>query len=279
MKKDNEAKMKEILNDLEDDYLDEKTKEVEFVEEKEQKNEEVVEEEFDKSSEEETNKNEEVEVSEKTQNEEVEETIDEIEDISNEDDAKETKEVEEDTENSKEEIEEDNEDVVEDESADENDEDITNKQFKESPIKIIGDYLVAKLRYYRYVLILDVIVFLFLFFLIPTIILDVKPVMWMTLFLVFTILPTITFYAKNLFKKYQIMLGLPFIYICILCVLDSCTLKDLYGITSHGVLDKTPAMIDAVLVTFIIVFFQYIGLTVVDLCKKLFKKNKKKAKK
>ena len=98
----------------------------------------------------------------------------------------------------------------------------------------------------------------------------------MTLFLIFTILPTVAFYLKNLFKKYQIMLGIPFFYLCILCILDSCTIKDLYGITSHGALDKSPAWIDAILVTFIIVFFQYVGLTVMDIAKKYLNNRKKK---
>ena len=111
--------------------------------------------------------------------------------------------------------------------------------------------------------------------LIPTIILEVKPILWMSLFLIFTILPTVAFYLRRLFKKYQVMMGIPFFYLAIICILDSCTIKDLYGITSHGELDKSPAWVDALLVTFIIVFFQYIGLTVINLVRRPKKRTRK----
>ena len=51
--------------------------------------------------------------------------------------------------------------------------------------------------------------------------------------------------------------------------------KDLYGITAHGELDKSPAWIDALLVTFIIVFFQYLGLTVINLVRRPKKRTRK----
>lgn len=244
MKKDNEARMKEILNELEDDFLDEEVVE-EVVEDKVEENveEETTEEELEEKVEEETTK------------EEVEEPVEE--------------------EITEEEVEE----PVEEEATEEVKETKKEKTKKEisdeSPIRKIGFYLLAKLKKYKYVLILDLVVFILLFFLIPTFILKVEPVKWMTLFLIFTILPTVAFYFGNLFKKYQITLGIPFFYLCILAILDSCTIKDLYGITSHGALDKTPAWIDALLVTFIIVFFQYVGLTVIDLAKKTLKRVKK----
>ena len=122
---------------------------------------------------------------------------------------------------------------------------------------------------------MDFVIFLLLFFLIPTIILEVKPILWMSLFLIFTILPTVAFYLRRLFKKYQVMMGIPFFYLAIICILDSCTIKDLYGITSHGELDKSPAWVDALLVTFIIVFFQYIGLTVINLVRRPKKRTRK----
>lgn len=218
MKKDNEAKIKEILNELEDEQLTETG----------------------------TDKKEEmIEKTEKLSEKNAEEVMEEARD---ENDLKEN-------------LREKNKKKSKDE----------RQELKESPIRQIGVYLIDKLNKYKYILILNFAVFLFLFFLIPTVILEVKPVIWITLFLIFTILPTVAFYLKKLFKKYQIMSGIPFFYLCILCILDSCTMKDLYGITSHGSLDKTPAWIDAILVTFIIVFFQYIGLTVIDFVKKYTK--------
>lgn len=234
MKKDNEAKMKEILNELEDELIEEKKEDKEEDIDKEDKIEETV-------------------------DESVEDEIDESENVEEE---------------SNDESEEDAEETIEIEEAEKEEDDL--KEVKESPIRQVGIYLIEKLKKYKYILILDFAIFLFLFFVIPMIILEVKPVIWMTLFLIFTILPTVAFYLKNLFKKYQIMLGIPFFYLCILCILDSCTIKDLYGITSHGALDKSPAWIDAILVTFIIVFFQYVGLTVMDIAKKYLNNRKKK---
>lgn len=259
MKKDNEAKMKEILNELEDELLDEEVdnKKEEVVEEKEKET--VVEEETVPTEE---DKKEDSKDEDKEENEE-ESSTEEIEDKVVEESKEETVE-----EEIKEDKKEEETTVVEDDDKD--------LEVKESPIRQVGNYLIEKLKKYKYVLILDLAVFLFLFFVVPMVILEVKPVVWMTLFLIFTILPTVAFYLKKLFKKYQIMVGIPFFYLCILCILDSCTIKDLYGITSHGALDKTPAWVDAILVTFIIVFFQYIGLTVMDVAKKYLKCNKKK---
>jgi len=223
MKKDNEAKIKEILNELEDELLEENgsDKTEEIIEKTEKLSERNVEEVIEESKEEEAVKE---NLSEKSKKKQKDERL----------------------------------------------------ELKESPIRQIGIYLIGKLNKYKYILILNFVVFLFLFFLIPTVILEVKPVIWITLFLIFTILPTVAFYLKKLFKKYQVMIGIPFFYLCILCILDSCTIKDLYGITSHGSLDKTPAWIDAILVTFIIVFFQYIGLTVIDFVQKHTKLERKK---
>ena len=241
MKKDNETKMKEILSELEDE-LDEDVKKEETVEE------EVVEEE---TTEEEV-------VEEETTEEEV------VEEETTEEEVVEEEVVEEET----------TEEEVEEETTEE--EEIEDKKENiESPIKKIGDYLIEKIKKYKYLFILDFVVFLLLFFLIPTVILEVQPFIWMALFLVFTILPTVAFYLRKLFKKYQIMMGVPFFYLLILCILDSCTIKDLYGITAHGELDKSPAWIDALLVTFIIVFFQYIGLTVLNLVRRPRKRARK----
>ena len=268
MKKDNETKMKEILSELEDE-LDEDVKKEETVEEvvveEETIEEEVVEEETTEEEVVEEETTEEEVVEEETTEEEVveEETTEEVV-VEEETTEEEVEEEEETTE----------EEEVEEETTEE--EEIEDKKENiESPIRKIGDYLIEKIKKYKYLFILDFVVFLLLFFLIPTVILEVQPFIWMSLFLVFTILPTVAFYLRKLFKKYQIMMGVPFFYLLILCILDSCTIKDLYGITAHGELDKSPAWIDALLVTFIIVFFQYIGLTVINLVRRPRKRARK----
>ena len=278
MKKDNETKMKEILSELEDE-LDEDVKKEETVEEEEVEEEtteeEVEEETTEEEVEEETT---EEEVEEETTEEEVEEetTEEEVEEETTEEEVEEeTTEEEVEEETTEEEVEEETtEEEVEEETTEE--EELEDKKENiESPIRKIGDYLIEKIKKYKYLFILDFVVFLLLFFLIPTVILEVQPFIWMALFLVFTILPTVAFYLRKLFKKYQIMMGVPFFYLLILCILDSCTIKDLYGITAHGELDKSPAWIDALLVTFIIVFFQYIGLTVINLVRRPRKRVRK----
>ena len=278
MKKDNEAKMKEILSELEDELeeineenIKETVKKEKKVEEETIEDEEVVEEETTEDEEvveEETTEDEEIVEEETTEDEEV------VEEETTEDEEVVEEETTEDEEIVEEETTEDEEIVEEETTEDEEDKKVKNAQI-ESPIKKVGDYLIEKLNKYKYLLILDFVIFLLLFFLIPTIILEVKPILWMSLFLIFTILPTVAFYLRRLFKKYQVMMGIPFFYLAIICILDSCTIKDLYGITSHGELDKSPAWVDALLVTFIIVFFQYIGLTVINLVRRPKKRTRK----
>lgn len=251
MKDSNKDKMKAILDELEDEFVEEKK-------ENEIDNEKVIE---DKT---ENDKEDDEVVKEMEDDETVSIDVDkEKNDLT--DDKKEEDVLITDEEN----------EVKEQEDKDELLEKCEIK-VKESPISKVGHYLIEKLQKYKFIIILDLVIFLFLFFLIPTIILEVKPVIWMTLFLIFTIIPTVAFYLGKLFKKVQILFSLPFFYLCIFIVLDSCTIKDLYGITSHGGLDRTPAWVDAILVTFIIVFFQYIGLTAIDFARKLLNKRKKK---
>lgn len=237
VKKDNELKMKEILDELEVE-IDERLQDNEEISEKELT--EVIEENI---------------IDEKEENNELEEEIieDEI-------------------------IDEDITDESEEEKIEEEDEKefVVKSSIAESDIKKIGDYIIESILKYKYVVLLDFAVFLLLFFLIPQIMFEVKPYIWMTLFLIFTLLPTMAFYVKNKFKDKQIMFGFIFYFVCMLCILEHCTLNDLYGITSHGTLDKTPAWLDALFVTFIIVFFQYLGILVINLMKKLRKKKTRK---
>ncbi len=145
-------------------------------------------------------------------------------------------------------------------------------------VMILGSYVWEKIKDYRYVMGLDLVIFLLLFFLIPSVIFDVKPVVWMIGFVVFCILPTIGIYGMNKFREKQIIFGFFFIYLLIVLSLKRFTLIELYGITSQGNLDHTPAWLDAVFVTCIIVFFQYIGILIVNLVRKMKKKTKKRKK-
>ena len=52
-------------------------------------------------------------------------------------------------------------------------------------VMILGSYLWEKIKDYRYVMGLDLAIFLLLFFFIPTVIFDVKPFVWMIGFVVF----------------------------------------------------------------------------------------------
>ena len=291
MKKDNETKMKEILNELEDELFEERVNNKETEENVE---EEAVETETEENVEEETVESEieenveeeavETETEENVEEEAVESEIEEnVEEETVETETEENVEEEAGESEIEETVEEEVEEKINKEESKKEKHEETKKvekkpkeevEIKESPIRNIGNYLIEKLKKYRYVLILDLVVFLFLFFVVPMVILEVNPAIWMSLFLVFTIIPTLSFYFKDLFKGYQILVGLPFFYLSILCILDRCTIKDLYGITAHGSLDKTPAWVDAILVTFIIVFFQYLGIKIVDLSRKC-KKGKK----
>ena len=163
-------------------------------------------------------------------------------------------------------------------SSNENIEVVTKDSELHEKFQVLGSYLLGKLKEYRYVFLLDIIVFLLLFFLIPKVIFEVSAVVWMTAFVVFTVLPTIGIYGMNKFRDKQILFSFFFIYLLILLFLSKFTIIELYGITSQGTLDHTPAWLDAVFVTCIIVFFQYIGILIVNVFK-TFGGNNKKVKK
>ncbi len=150
---------------------------------------------------------------------------------------------------------------------------------KDSPIRekaiLLGKYVWEKIKDYRYVIYLDIIICALLLFLIPTVIFDVKPFIWMIAFVAFVLLPTMAFYYYGKFRQKQIMFGYFFVYFLIYLNLDRCALMDLYGITSHGNLDYTGAWLDAVFVTCIIVCFQYVGILLINVMKKKSHKKKK----
>ena len=153
---------------------------------------------------------------------------------------------------------------------------ITEDSVIREKAKLLGSYLLKKLKEYKFVFLLDLIIFLLLFYLIPIVVLEVKTIIWMIAFVVFTMLPTIGFYGMDRFKDKQVVIGFFFIYLLIFLSLDRFALMELYGITSRGTLDYTPAWLDAVFTTCIIVFFQYISILIVKLVKKMRKQSENK---
>ena len=137
-------------------------------------------------------------------------------------------------------------------------------------IKRFGEIVFKKVFEYRYLIALELVVFVLLFFLIPQIIFSVPPYVWWTLFVIFTVVPTYAFYSRDKFIDYQILLAIPILYLLIMSVLQYSILNDLYGITNRE-LDRTPPWLDAMFVTFIIVFFQYLGMLIVKFKNRLQK--------
>lgn len=205
---------------------------------------------------------------EKSSKEENKSTVSKKEDVKGE---KTSKELSEKKEKQKE--------VKKEESKKENVEVITKDSQIREKFMIIGSYLKEKLRDYRFVILLDIIVYLLLFFLMPKVIFDVKPFIWMIGFVLFVILPTVGIYGMNKFRDKQIMFSFFFMYLLIILFIKKFTIIELYGITSQGKLDHTPAWLDAVFVTCIIVFFQYIGILIVNVCKHFGNKKTKKIEK
>ena len=141
--------------------------------------------------------------------------------------------------------------------------------------KKIGEYIFARIKEYRFIMGLELLIFILLFFFIPQIMFSVKPYIWWSLFVLFTVVPTFFFYKILEFNKRQILVAIPIMFVLIVTVLSRAVINELYGISSRGSLDPTPAWLDAVFVTFIIIFFQYIGILLVDIMKKKKKKPKK----
>ena len=138
---------------------------------------------------------------------------------------------------------------------------------KESIIKFLKEHVG--------IFLINVIIFLVLLFLIPLMINHVNPIIWRTLFVLTIIVVTDLFYLFNKMKYEHILYSLLILFIFNLIFLDYCTIRDLYGITSHGSLDKSPAIIDALLVDMVIVFIEYLTLFVTRFIKNIINKKKK----
>ena len=138
---------------------------------------------------------------------------------------------------------------------------------KESIIKFLKEHVG--------IFLINVIIFIVLFLLIPLMINHVNSIICRTLFVLTIIVVTDLFYLFNKMKYEHILYSLLILFIFNLIFLDYCTIRDLYGITSHGSLDKSPAILDALLVDMVIVFIEYVTLFITRFIKKIINKNKK----
>ena len=138
--------------------------------------------------------------------------------------------------------------------------------------------ILKTLKDYIGILLMNIIMFIILFFLIPLLMDKVNPNIWRLLFVLTIIAITDLFYLTKWIKYEHVLASLPILFILNLIFLGRCERLDLYGITSHGGLDKSPAIIDALLVDMIIVFGQYITLFVTRACNNIIKKQDSKKK-
>ncbi len=127
------------------------------------------------------------------------------------------------------------------------------------------------------IFVMNIIIFVALFFLIPLLFNHVNPFIWRLLFVLVIIGVTDAFYLTKKIKYDDVLYSIIVLFIFNLIFLDYCTIQDLYGITSHGSLDKCPAILDALLVDIVIVFIEYITLLMTRMFKRLFTKPKKEA--
>lgn len=138
---------------------------------------------------------------------------------------------------------------------------------KEKVLKIFKEYI--------WIFAMNIALFIILFFLIPLLMDKVNPNIWRILFVISIILITDICYLTKKIKYEQVLFSLPILFILNLIFIGRCIRLDLYGITSHGSLDKSPAILDALLVDMIIVFGEYLTLLITRFIKKIFKgKNK-----
>lgn len=138
---------------------------------------------------------------------------------------------------------------------------------KENIIKFLKEHMM--------VFFMNVVLFAILFFLIPLLFNLVNPIIWRVLFLLSIALVTVLFYLVGKMKYEHVLYSLPILFILNIFILNYCTVRDLYGITSHGNLDKCPAIIDALLVDIVIVFIEYVALFITRLIKNILNKKKK----
>ena len=126
------------------------------------------------------------------------------------------------------------------------------------------------------IILMNFIIFIILFFLIPLLFNYVNPNIWRTLFIITIALVTDIFYLKKYIKYDHVLFSIIILFILNILIIDYCTIRDLYGITSHGDLDKSPAIIDALLVDIVIVFLEYATLFITRIVKDVIDRRNKR---
>ncbi len=136
--------------------------------------------------------------------------------------------------------------------------------------KIAVSKSIKFLKKYKYLIILDIIIFILTVFVESLYMYKVGKIIWLISTLLYIIIPTIVMAAINKVKAKEIVISIPIFYVLFLIFLNYCTMRDLYGITS-GSLDKIPSFIDALFVVFAFTLIEYISAKTVS----LFKRKKK----
>ncbi len=158
-----------------------------------------------------------------------------------------------------------------------------NKKDKKQPKwqiiinKIINNKLIDE---YAPLVIMDLILYILLVFMVPLVYTSTDTIKWLILIIMITVLLEIIVTSFVKIKLNQIKFSVPVFIILFLLAIRTMRRKELYGVTSFGGLDPTPAWLDIIILAFIIVAIQYITLLVLykldNRAKKRIKVNIKK---
>lgn len=136
---------------------------------------------------------------------------------------------------------------------------------------------------YKMIVLMNIIIFIVVFFGVGYLTSVVKPIFWRILFAFSTIIITDVFYLLRKIKYEQVICGYLVLYPLSLIFLKFFSSKDLFGITNYELLDKCPAYLDALFVVLIIVLIEYLTLLItrfiINRIKKDIKEDKKNNKK
>lgn len=132
--------------------------------------------------------------------------------------------------------------------------------------KITYKKSVKFLKRYKYLILLNVIIFILTVFIESLYMYKVGKIIWVISTFLFIVIPTMIMCIIRKVKASEIIVSLPIFYVLFLIFLNYCTMRDLYGITS-GSLDKIPNFIDAIFVVFAFSLIQYGSAKVVELFK------------
>lgn len=136
--------------------------------------------------------------------------------------------------------------------------------------KIAYKESVKFLKRYKYLITLDIVIFILTVFIESLYMYEVGKLVWVISTIIFIVVPTIVMCNINKVKANEIIVSVPILYVLFLVFLNYCTMRDLYGIT-NGSLDKIPSFIDAMFVVFAFSLIEYVTAKIVE-----FFKGKKK---